>query len=215
MRSGMIARGGTPFVLFPAILIGLLLATALAISSNVPVLLTIPVGVLFIVFLVFFRDPAREIGHGIVSPADGLVVAVDAATKSLAIYMGILDVHVNRAPWSGLVVRRRRRQGGHSVASSSSASGNECVEWQLGTLVGQITLKQIAGMFARRIVPYLEEGARIKKGQRIGLIRFGSRVEVTLPPTARIVVKAGERVRAGETTIAEVEHGAGKEGRVR
>lgn len=76
-------------------------------------------------------------------------------------------------------------------------------------------MKQIAGMFARRIVPYIEEGARIKKGQRIGLIRFGSRVEVTLPPTARIIVKAGERVRAGETTIAEVEHGAGKEGRVR
>jgi phosphatidylserine decarboxylase len=92
-----------------------------------------------------------------------------------------------------------------------AAAGNHSVDWQIGTLLGEIQLRQIAGMLARRIVPYIDEGARIKKGQKIGLIRFGSRVELLLPPTARIVVAVGDRVRAGETTVAEVEHGFAQE----
>jgi phosphatidylserine decarboxylase len=207
----MIARGGTVFVAAPALTMGLLLITAIAVSSNVFVLLTLPFGILFLAFLVFFRDPARHIGSGIVSPADGRIIEADRDTGRVSIYMGLRNVHVNRAPWSGIVVVRRRRAGGYAVASSMAAAGNHSVDWQIGTLLGEIQLRQIAGMLARRIVPYIDEGARIKKGQKIGLIRFGSRVELRLPPTARIVVAVGDRVRAGETTVAEVEHGFAQE----
>jgi len=195
----------------PALTMGLLLITAIAVSSNVFVLLTLPFGILFLAFLVFFRDPARHIGSGIVSPADGRIIEADRDTGRVSIYMGLRNVHVNRAPWSGIVVVRRRRAGGYAVASSMAAAGNHSVDWQIGTLLGEIQLRQIAGMLARRIVPYIDEGARIKKGQKIGLIRFGSRVELLLPPTARIVVAVGDRVRAGETTVAEVEHGFAQE----
>jgi len=202
----MIARGGTVFVTAPALIMGLLLLAAIAVSNNGFVLLTLPFALLFVVFLIFFRDPARRIGKGIVSPADGRVIEADQAAGLVTIYMGLRNVHVNRAPWSGLVTSRRRHAGGHAAASSREATGNCSIDWQIDTLLGEIQLRQIAGLLARRIVPYIEEGARIKKGQKIGLIRFGSRVELILPPTANIVVAAGDRVRAGETTVAEVEH---------
>lgn len=207
----MIARGGMAFVIAPVLIMAMLLAAAIALSSNALVLLTLPFGILFVVFLVFFRDPARPIGKGIISPADGKIIEVDRDTGFIAIYMGLRNVHVNRAPWSGVVNERRRQSGGHAAASTKAAAHNQSVNWEIGTLLGNIRLRQIAGTLARRIVPYIDEGARIKKGQKIGLIRFGSRVELLLPPTARIVVAAGDRVRAGETTVAEVEHGFAQE----
>ena len=83
--------------------------------------------------------------------------------------------------------------------------------WLFDTLIGPVMVKQVAGLFARRIVPYLDTGANLKKGQRIGLIRFGSRVEITLPETTRLVVKVGDKVRAGESTIAEVHNASAEE----
>lgn len=207
----MIARGGMVFVVVPALIMGLLLITAIAVSSNVFVLLTLPFGILFVVFLVFFRDPARPIGKGIVSPADGRVIEADQHTGFIAIYMGLRNVHVNRAPWSGIVSARKWQSGGHAAASSKAAAKNQSIDWDIGTLLGRIQLRQIAGALARRIVPYVDEEARIKKGQKIGLIRFGSRVELLLPPTAKVVVAVGDRLRAGETTVAEVEHGFAQE----
>ena len=207
----MIARGGMPIVVLPAMAAALLLVSALATSSNFPIILTLPFGALFVVFLVFFRDPDRSVGNGLTSPADGRVIAADPERGAVSIYMSFLDVHVNRAPWTALVVSRRKRAGGHSLAGSPAAVSNYSVYWELGTLIGKIEMRQIAGMFARRIVPYVDEGARIKKGQKIGLIRFGSRVELMLPPTVRLVVAVGDRVRAGETTIAEVVHDVAQE----
>jgi len=207
----MIARGGMVFVVVPALIMGLLLITAIAVSSNVLALLTLPFGILFVVLLVFFRDPTRPIGKGIVSPADGRVIEANRDTGFIAIYMGLRNVHVNRAPWSGIVNAMRRQSGGHAAASLKAATNNQSVDWEIGTLLGTIELRQIAGALARRIVPYVDEGARIKKGQKIGLIRFGSRVELLLPPTAKVVVAVGDRLRAGETTVAEVEHGFAQE----
>lgn len=202
----MIARGGLSFIVMPPLLAALFMTAAILFASNVAFLLTLPLGVLFLAFIVFFRDPPREIGRGIVSPADGRVLEAHPEARHVAIYMGILNVHVNRAPWSGEVANQERRAGGHAPASSASASRNSSLEWLIDSPIGEISLVQVTGIFARRIVPYISEGARIKKGQRIGLIRFGSRVEITLPPTVRILAKVGDRVRAGETTIAEVTH---------
>ncbi len=202
----MIARGGIGFVIAPALVIALLMLIGVTLASYPAVLLTIPIGIVFLIMLVFFRDPPRVIGQGIVSPADGKVIEANRKIRKVVIYMGLRDVHVNRAPWSGVVRDQKRHYGGHAVASSYAAADNSALIWQIETLLGPLSLKQITGAVARRIVPYVDEGARIKKGQRIGLIRFGSRVEVVLPSKARLVVKAGDRVRAGETTIAEVAH---------
>jgi len=202
----MIARGGLWLVLAPAIVAAIFLAVAVMLSSYLAFVLTIPFGIVFLVFAVFFRDPPRKIGRGIVSPADGKVMAVSPETGRIAVYMSVLSVHVNRAPWSCRVARQLMHSGGHAPASSPAASKNVSLEWRLDSAIGEIALIQITGMFARRIVPYRGEGARIKKGERIGMIRFGSRVEIVLPPGVSILAKAGDRVRAGETTIAEVAH---------
>lgn len=202
----MIARGGLWPVIAPAVLAAIFLALAVILSSYVAFLLTIPFGIVFLILAAFFRDPPRKIGQGIVSPADGTVVAINSETRHIAVYMSVLNVHVNRAPWSCMVASQQRHPGGHAPANSPAASRNVSLEWRLDSAIGEITLVQITGMFARRIVPYMGEGARIKKGERIGMIRFGSRVEIVLPPAVSILAKAGDRVRAGETTIAEVAH---------
>ncbi len=164
---------------------------------------------MFLAFLAFFRDPPREIGAGLVSPADGRVLSADPASGKMSIFMGVADVHVNRAPMAGTVVRQDHRPGGHAVASKAEASRNERLEWEFATRLGPLRLTQVAGAFARRIVPYLHAGDKVKKGQRIGLVRFGSRVDLVLPSGCRVTVAPGDRVRAGTSTIAEVPDGLG------
>lgn len=167
-------------------------------------LLTIPV--LLLVF--FFRDPERSVGDGVVSPADGRVleVADDGERIRISIYMGPLDVHVNRSPVEGRIASIRHFEGGHRLAFSKDSPLNERVVWTIESPLGEVELVQIAGAFARRIVPYLKEGERVQKGERIGLIRFGSRVDLSLPrlPTLSPRVKVGDRVRAAATTLLEV-----------
>ena len=169
-----------------------------------------PLTIAFLFLLLFFRDPERVPGAGIVSPADGRVLAADASRGRLVVFMGIHNVHVNRAPLNGCVVRMTYTRGGHSAANREAAAGNERLTSVLETPLGQITVLQVAGLLARRIVPYLREGDRVKKGQRIGMIRFGSRVELALPEGVRFVVGPGDRVRAGETTVAEVGDGVAR-----
>ena len=200
----MIARGSAAIVFAPAIVMVAILAAVLVFESMVISLLTIPFGIAFLAFLVFFRDPRREIGPGIVSPADGRVLVADPATRRVAIFMGLRNAHVNRAPMAGTVASRRYRPGGFAIASRPGSETNERLEWTFRTDAGVLALAQVAGVFARRIVPYIGVGDKVKKGQRIGLVRFGSRVELSLPPGSRLRVAAGDRVRAGETTIAEV-----------
>ncbi|HEU5022897.1 MAG TPA: phosphatidylserine decarboxylase [Bryobacteraceae bacterium] len=156
----------------------------------------------------FFRDPERPIpvGSVAVSPADGKVVAVvreDGRTR-ISIFLNIFDVHVNRSPVSGVITEYVYQKGKFLVASQEAASSeNEqtiiTIRSQDGTLV---VFKQIAGLIARRIVFSKKPGDIVQTGERIGLIKFGSRVDVILGPEWAIEVSAGARVSAGSSILA-------------
>jgi phosphatidylserine decarboxylase len=158
--------------------------------------------------LYFFRDPERRIPEGpvAVSPADGKVVAVKAenvAVNRVSIFLNIFDVHVNRAPIGGTVCKVEYQKGRFLVASREEASIRN--EQNTITVQGDgtcVVFKQIAGLIARRIVCRARSGDRVKKGERIGLIKFGSRVDVLFGPEWEIVVRPGMRVAAGSSVIA-------------
>ena len=173
-------------------------------------------GVFFAAFsLWFFRNPARVVPEGaglVVSPADGrIVISGDCPAgryapgpgKQVSIFMSPLDVHVNRAPVSGRVASVRYHPGEYHVASVDKASlRNEQNGVTIETAEGRtVTYVQIAGMVARRIVCDLSEGDMVRQGQRVGMIRFGSRVDLFLPADAELRVSKGDRVRAGESVI--------------
>jgi len=202
----VLARGSAPIVLLPLVATAVCMAGAVAFELSWLLLPGLPLGIAFLFLIVFFRDPERRTGRGIVSPADGRVLEADAAGR-LVVFMGLSNVHVNRAPLDGRIAAMTHTPGGHAPAYRPDARRNERVETVLETPIGPVTLVQVAGTVARRIVTYRAEGDRVKKGQRIGMIRFGSRVEVTLPGDVRFVVRPGDRVRAGETTVAEVGRG--------
>lgn len=203
----MIARGAGPFVLAPLLAMVPFAALPLFLGDPAWSYPSLPLGIAFVFGLVFFRDPHREPGRGIVSPADGRVLAADVANRTLTVFMGIHNVHVNRAPLEGVVGSVVHTDGGHAPAYAPGAVTNERVETTLQTSLGPVTVIQVAGVFARRIVPYVRRGDRVRKGQRIGMIRFGSRVELRLPRGVRLAVRVGDKVRAGETTVAEVDDG--------
>ncbi len=203
----MIARGGAPLVFSPLVGMAAFLGLTLALEDSRFSYAGLPLGLLFLFLLAFFRDPERVPGRGVVSPADGRVLAADAERGALTIFMGVTNVHVNRAPWDGRITRMTHSPGGHAPAYAPEASKNERLETVLDTKLGPIRITQVAGVFARRIVPYRREGDRVKKGQRIGMIRFGSRVEIVLPKGVKVVARVGQRVRAGETTVAVVTGG--------
>lgn len=158
--------------------------------------------------LYFFRDPERAIPDGpvAVSPADGKVVAVKAdgpALNRISIFLNIFDVHVNRTPIGGVVRKVEYQKGGFLVASREEASTQN--EQNLITVQGEgtcVAFKQIAGLIARRIVCTTKPGDRVAAGERIGLIKFGSRVDVLLGPEWEIVVRPGMRVSAGSSILA-------------
>lgn len=154
--------------------------------------------------VVFHRDPEREIPpKGVVSPADGRVSVVreEDGRVRVGIYMGVTDVHVNRAPLSGTVEAVTHSPGANRPAFSKDSERNERVRIDYGALA----VVQIAGAFARRIHPTVEAGQRVERGERIGHISFGSRVDVLLPEgleRADLDVERGNRVVAGETVLA-------------
>jgi phosphatidylserine decarboxylase len=169
-------------------------------------------------FLWFFRDPHRAIPAGkglIVSPGDGLVTETASITtaegtrRRISIFLSVFDVHVNRAPIGG-VVSRVQYQKGQFLNAMNPASA-ERNEQSVITLRGEgadagfeITFKQIAGLLARRIVCRCTEGQTVERGQRVGLIKFGSRVDVLLPANAELQVKVGDRVKGGASVLAAV-----------
>ena len=153
----------------------------------------------------FFRDPERAPAQGrLVSAADGVVQSIDVQSDGrirVAVFMNPLNVHVNRAPIAGVAARIEHRTGGFRPAFDKDSERNERVIWTFDTEIGEVTVVQIAGAMVRRIVPYLSEGQKAEKGQRIGLIRFGSRVDVYLPAGVTPGVEVGQKVRAGATRL--------------
>lgn len=153
----------------------------------------------------FFRDPEREPGTGrVLAPADGVVQSIDPwpdGRTRVAIFMSPLNVHVNRAPLAGTVTSVEHVAGGFLPAFNKDSDQNERVVWHFKTALGDVEMVQIAGAVARRIVPYLTSGAKVAKGDRVGLIRFGSRVDLYLPEGVSPAVSVGERTVAGVTRV--------------
>jgi phosphatidylserine decarboxylase len=169
-----------------------------------------PAGILFgalACFLMwFFRDPERTPeGDGVLSPADGTVLRVvdlDGGGKRVDIFMSVINVHVNRAPVAGTIGGIIYTPGRKAPAGTEEAhrfNENNYFEVRGDLTVGA---RQIAGILARRIVFWKREGDRVERGQRVGMIKFGSRVEVTLPPGLTVRVKQGDKTRAGATVLA-------------
>jgi phosphatidylserine decarboxylase len=153
----------------------------------------------------FFRDPEREIAEGrVICPADGVVQSImpwkDGRTR-VAIFMSPLNVHVNRAPLSGTVTSVEHIPGGYVPAFNKESENNERVVWHFDTEIGDVEMVQIAGAVARRIVPYVPRGCKVEQGERIGLIRFGSRVDLYLPEGIEPAVEVGQTTTAGVTRL--------------
>lgn len=119
------------------------------------------------------------------------------SNKKISIFMNLWDVHVNRAPLNGEIKKMEHFPGKHAPAFMEKE--NEHLVISLDTKIGMIKIIQIAGIFARRIVPYVKEGDVVKKGDKIGIVRFGSKVEIHLPDKVKIVVKKGDKIKAGQT----------------
>lgn len=204
-----IAREGYPFIGFSAFV------TLLSAILGLPVI----TGCLLLVttfILLFFRDPVRmapTIERGVISPADGKVIIVkktrderfsENEVLKISIFMNVFDVHVNRIPFSGQVRQVQHVAGAFLAADHEKAHlNNEYCAVAIETTSGKpITMVQIAGLVARRIVCRLEPGDRVTVGERFGLIRFGSRVDMYLPVESNPAVKVGDKVRAGESLLA-------------
>jgi phosphatidylserine decarboxylase len=163
-------------------------------------------------FLWFFRDPERiipEDAGAVVSPGDGKVTDVSTVTVGndkqtrLSIFLNVFNVHVNRSPIAG-VVREVRYQRGQFLNAMNTVSADKN-EQNIVTVEGdgqRIVFKQIAGLLARRIVFYPKVGDRLERGQRVGLIKFGSRVDLLLDASARVSVKIGDHVKGGASVLA-------------
>jgi phosphatidylserine decarboxylase len=198
-----LARGASPWLL-PTVAAAAVSLTR-ARRSGRWAAAAVPATALAAGMLWFFRDPEREIGQGrVISPADGVVQSImpwhDGRTR-VAIFMSPLNVHVNRAPLAGTVTSVEHVPGGYVPAFDKESEYNERVVWRLDTELGEVELVQIAGAVARRIVPYLTRGTKVEQGDRIGLIRFGSRVDVYLPQGIEPAVEVGQRTAAGVTRL--------------
>ena len=210
-HNGFIVGEGFPFI------IPLGIATLLAFVAGFNTISLVLFSVtLFVIW--FFRNPQRNTPEKdglVISPADGRVIRIEEATsdelpgrtfQKISIFMNVFNVHVNRIPCSGQIRFVRYREGKFLSANLDKASKlNERNTVLLQMADGrEIVTVQIAGLIARRIICWLKEGMPVTRGERFGLIRFGSRVEVFLPLGSTILVKVGEKVRAGETPIGEL-----------
>ena len=210
----LIAREGWRFL-------GIAFAISLAASFMFGWAWSLPFWLAALFVLQFFRDPAREIPvdpDAVVSPADGRIVAVEKARDpylerdalKISVFMNVFNVHSNRSPVDATVRQRWYHAGSFLNAALDKASlQNERNALWLRCRGGQdVTCVQIAGLVARRILCYVGEGAELERGQRYGFIRFGSRVDVYLPPDAEVKAALGDKVHAAESILARLKaHG--------
>jgi phosphatidylserine decarboxylase len=206
-----IAGEGLVFSAVPAVLTAILLAAGLTGWGVFAAVVTVSVAL-------FFRDPEREIraeAGFILSPADGTIVSVDVRPEDrylggdalrICIFMSVFNVHINRVPADCEVLEVRHHSGSFKMAHLEEASVvNERTEILMADSQGRRSLMvQIAGLVARRIICRLEPGDKLKTGDRFGLIRFGSRVDIHLSANTRPAVKVGDKVRGGLTVLGEL-----------
>ena len=196
-----LASEGLPFML------PLAAATAVSLLLGWP-LATAVGAVLTVAVACFFRDPERavpQIAGAVVSPADGRVheIETEQGRRRISIFLSVTDVHVNRAPCAGKVNEVVYKPGRFVPAYRAAASReNESNRVTIGTPDATIDVKQIAGILARRIVCRVRPGDILEKGQRYGLIRFGSRTDLLLPADCDVVAQVGDKVRGAETILA-------------
>jgi len=159
------------------------------------------------VLSLFFRDPDRRIPGGeayILSPADGKVIAIDDSNDQIAIsiFLSVFNVHINRLPVTGVVKRVVYKPGRFFAAFKKEASQfNRRYEIEIETDKGNVTVHQIAGVIARKVVCRLQPGQKVKAGDRFGLIYFGSRVDLLLPKNIELDIKSGQKIKGGATII--------------
>lgn len=213
----MIAKDGLVFAGIAWLLtLGLLLLSlrwdSLWMAGVAALFSVLSIGVTF-----FFRDPDRTAPtdpHALISPADGRIVAivdephpfVGPNAKRVSIFLSVFDVHINRVPAAGVIDSVIYRPGEFFAAWEDKASHkNEQTEISMRTLSGQpLIVRQIAGFIARRIICRLASGQAVNRGDRFGLIRFGSRTDLIVPAEAVVLVQIGDRVRGGETVLARL-----------
>jgi len=211
----MIAREGIKVVL-PIFFIAFILSifTLLSASILLKVIFWISL-ILFLLSIYFFRDPNRLISdrdNAIISPADGKVVTIEnmeddfvGKGKRISIFMSFFNVHINRIPFSGVVKEVGYKKGKFKAAFKSIASfENERNKISIDSERLKFTITQIAGLIARRIVSNLSVGDAINKGDRYGMIMFGSRVDLVIPESVKIKVQLGDKVKGGESIIGEI-----------
>jgi phosphatidylserine decarboxylase len=212
-----VAREGVIFIVIAWVLALGALWLGAARHSTGWYIAAVPLVVIALWVVYFFRDPERTGDRGehlVVSPADGLVVMVTdvvepsfiagAATR-ISIFMNVFDVHVNRYPVNGIVRYLQYNRGLFLHAAHEKASlDNEQMSVGIESGSRRILVRQIAGLIARRIVNYARAGDKAEQGVRMGIIRFGSRVDVFIPPDSSVRIKVGERTVAGTTVLAEL-----------
>ncbi len=212
MRSLMRAQ-----TLFEARWILFILALAGVAASFVSVWLSLIFLALFLFTVAFFRDPDRSVPQNanlIVAPADGMIrdiielnedEVLKTKTQRVGIFLSIFDVHTNRAPIDGRIVYRQHHEGLCLDARHQDCpQKNEAMTWAFENPRGTIVVRQLTGAIARRIVAWSNVGDELKKGERFGMIRFGSRTELYLPLEAEVLVKKGDHVSGGSTVMARL-----------
>jgi phosphatidylserine decarboxylase len=213
-----IDRAGWPFITGPLIPAAALAAAGRTTGRRLPRLAAWPLLGLSAYMTLFFRDPDRRCDttapgrDDVLSPADGVVmvagppqpdVAPEGNWQQVSVFLSVVDVHVNRSPYHGEVVESSYRKGSFLAAyRKESAHRNERSELWLRDGDRTVVFRQIVGVLARRIVTRTGPGAKLATGERMGLMKFGSRMDVFLPPECTITVAKGQRVRGGETVIA-------------
>jgi phosphatidylserine decarboxylase len=212
-----IAKGSKSLILSPFIacvffLVFFIFSNGKVISA-IFLFISIVFFIITIVFIIFFRDPLRNIGKGIVACADGRIREISDIKDDdigdcikVSTFMNLYNVHVNRMPLDGTIKNFIHTKGFHLPAFKKESEKNERVTITVDTKIGMIKVILIAGTLARRIALYIKKGDKLKKGEKIGIIKFGSRVDIYLPAKSikNIIVKRGEMVKAGEYSIAEI-----------